>query len=501
MHEMTERAHCFLDISIGGKPAGRVIVSLFNDIVPRTANNFLHLCTGDCGIGKTTGKPLTLKKTIFHRIIPGFMCQGGDFSNRNGTGGESIYGSKFPDESFTIKHSRPFLLSMANAGPNTNGSQFFITLVPTPHLNGKHVVFGEVIHGMDVVKRMEAVDTSSDRPVTGQEVVIEDCGVIASKKDEKTKVKTPGIIEPEAIPKSALKKRTRDDSKRSDSDRDSDSESESGTVSSDDSSDHKKKTKSKKVKKAKKSKSKKEKKEKKAKKDKKKHKEPDDSKTSEPANLAESSQLHVRQARGEEEEDAVSSLRRDSRGNEYKGRGTTKYRGPPSNGRFEERDRSPRDHSFNYSHRSRSSDSRDRRDRFNDHRRENDDREGDRRNFEKSTFRDDIRRRDDSRQSGRGREPNYNSDGNRNFREHRRHGERERSRSRDRSRERQQSSETHTLRNPDRNATSRSPQAPQERNRSVSIDHRNSNDDRIVDPRRRRRDSLSEDSSRSRSRS
>lgn len=154
---------------------------------------------GDKGIGKITGKLLSFEGVPLHRIIPGFMIQGGDFSNRNGTGGESIYGGKFPDENFKIKHSRPGLLSMANAGPGTNGSQFFITLVPCPHLNGKHVVFGEVVEGMELVKVIEGVDTVKDRPVTGQEVIIAKCGALGppeienipegSGKEEKKKKK------------------------------------------------------------------------------------------------------------------------------------------------------------------------------------------------------------------------------------------------------------------------------------------------------------------------
>eukprot|EP01041_Mallomonas_annulata_P008642 gene8642-17827_t len=168
------------DITIGGKVAGTIVFRLYDDIVPKTAANFRCLCTGEKGMGKLTGKKLHYEGTIFHRIIPGFMIQGGDFSNRNGTGGESIYGGKFPDENFRIKHTRPGLLSMANAGPNTNGSQFFITFVPTPHLDNKHVVFGEVVEGMDIIRRIEKVDTDNDKPVFGQEVVVTRCGVVGS---------------------------------------------------------------------------------------------------------------------------------------------------------------------------------------------------------------------------------------------------------------------------------------------------------------------------------
>jgi peptidylprolyl isomerase len=163
----------FFDVSIGGKPAGRVTFELFSDVVPKTAENFRALCTGEKGMGKS-GKPLHFKGSKFHRIITQFMCQGGDFTRGNGTGGESIYGEKFADENFQLKHMGPGTLSMANAGPNTNGSQFFICTVKTDWLDGKHVVFGKVVQGLDIVKKMEAAGSKSG--TTSQDVVIADCG-------------------------------------------------------------------------------------------------------------------------------------------------------------------------------------------------------------------------------------------------------------------------------------------------------------------------------------
>ncbi|KAL8745496.1 MAG: hypothetical protein Q9190_002377 [Brigantiaea leucoxantha] len=157
-------------------------------VVPKTAENFRALCTGEKGMGKS-GKPLSYKGSSFHRVIKGFMIQGGDFTAGNGTGGESIYGEKFEDENFDRKHSKPLLLSMANAGPGTNGSQFFITTVPTPHLDGKHVVFGEVLDGKGIVRKIENLKTSNDKP--SPSATITACGQLSNDEASAPSKKVP----------------------------------------------------------------------------------------------------------------------------------------------------------------------------------------------------------------------------------------------------------------------------------------------------------------------
>mmetsp|Transcript_21022 Transcript_21022/g.30932 ORF Transcript_21022/g.30932 Transcript_21022/m.30932 type:complete len:201 (+) Transcript_21022:44-646(+) len=163
----------YFDVDIEGGEGGRIVMGLFGSVVPKTVENFRALCTGEKGTGNS-GKPLHYKGSIFHRIIPNFMIQGGDFTDFNGRGGESIYGTKFADENFKLKHEAPLYLSMANAGKDTNGSQFFITTVKTSWLDGRHVVFGKVLEGDDVVKKIEAFGTGGGTP--SSKITIADSG-------------------------------------------------------------------------------------------------------------------------------------------------------------------------------------------------------------------------------------------------------------------------------------------------------------------------------------
>ena len=163
----------FFDITINDKSAGRITMRLATDVVPKTAENFRALCTGEKGVSRS-GKPLHYKGSLFHRIIPRFMAQGGDFTVGNGTGGESIYGEHFPDENFRLRHGAAGVLSMANSGPDTNGSQFFLCMTKTDWLNDKHVVFGHVEDGMEVIRAIEMCGAADGKPA--YRVAIADSG-------------------------------------------------------------------------------------------------------------------------------------------------------------------------------------------------------------------------------------------------------------------------------------------------------------------------------------
>ncbi|XP_069815395.1 NK-tumor recognition protein isoform X2 [Dendropsophus ebraccatus] len=185
------RPQCFFDVEINREPIGRIVFQLFSDVCPKTCTNFLCLCTGEKGIGKVSGKKLWYKGSTFHRVVKSFMIQGGDFSEGNGKGGESIFGGYFKDENFILKHDRAYLLSMANRGKHTNGSQFFITTKAAPHLDGVHVVFGLVISGFEVIEQIENLKTdTASRPYADVRVI--DCGILGAKstKDEKVRVAT-----------------------------------------------------------------------------------------------------------------------------------------------------------------------------------------------------------------------------------------------------------------------------------------------------------------------
>ncbi|GAB5358266.1 hypothetical protein AAMO2058_000443000 [Amorphochlora amoebiformis] len=184
--------YAYMDVEVGGGGGGRLYFELFYDKTPKTAQNFKALCTGEKGTSKHTGKALCYKGSVFHRIIKGFMIQGGDTTHLDGRGGESIYGENFEDEDFSLEHSEKFLLSMANCGPNSNGSQFFITLSEAKHLDGKHVIFGRLVSGFDTARQIEDVEVLGETPKT--EVKIKGCGTIDTIPQE----------DPEHIPYSPL---------------------------------------------------------------------------------------------------------------------------------------------------------------------------------------------------------------------------------------------------------------------------------------------------------
>ncbi|CAM0150584.1 unnamed protein product [Urochloa decumbens] len=217
----------FLDVSIGDDHAGKMVFELFADVVPKTAENFRALCTGEKGVGETTISPLYYRGTRFHNITKGLMAQGGDFSKNNGTGGESIYGGTFEDENFVLRHDDRGLLSMANTGPNTNGSQFFITFKPLPHLDRKNTVFGKLILGDDVLKKIECVDVEGSTPLVrvkivncGMHMEINGHGSMASKND-KMKADNSNLSNYIASGGKNTEHKPRSHSKRSSKDRDS----------------------------------------------------------------------------------------------------------------------------------------------------------------------------------------------------------------------------------------------------------------------------------------
>ena len=183
-HTNPANPRVWLEVSVGGR-TGRLQFELFEDVVPKTAANFRALCTGERGVSPTTRVPLHYKGCAFHRVIAGFMAQGGDTTKGDGTGGESIYGTRFADEGFKLRHSVPYLLSMANAGPNTNGSQFFITFAPTDWLDGYHCVFGELLEGESILRQLELSGTRSGTPTS--KIVIDECGEVKETVADPTK--------------------------------------------------------------------------------------------------------------------------------------------------------------------------------------------------------------------------------------------------------------------------------------------------------------------------
>ncbi|XP_020372537.2 peptidyl-prolyl cis-trans isomerase G [Rhincodon typus] len=233
----TQRPRCFFDITVNNLLVGRVVFELFSDVCPKTCENFRCLCTGEKGVGKSTQKPLHYKGCLFHRVVKDFMIQGGDFSEGNGRGGESIYGGFFEDESFAVKHNKEFLLSMANRGKDTNGSQFFITTKPAPHLDSVHVVFGQVISGQELIRDVENQKTDANsKPYA--EVRILNCGELIPKSKAKKEEKK--------------RKKSSSSSSESESSSDSSSSSESESETDEDSKKRKKKQRKKESKKRKK---------------------------------------------------------------------------------------------------------------------------------------------------------------------------------------------------------------------------------------------------------
>eukprot|EP00928_Gymnodinium_smaydae_P020709 TRINITY_DN18012_c0_g1_i1.p1 TRINITY_DN18012_c0_g1~~TRINITY_DN18012_c0_g1_i1.p1 ORF type:complete len:348 (+),score=92.31 TRINITY_DN18012_c0_g1_i1:44-1045(+) len=175
VHRLEELPRCFLDISVGGAESSRMVFALYTDTVAKTAENFRQLCTGEHSGLTSRGKKFSYKGSVLHRIVPGLIVQGGDFENANGTGGESIYGRRFQDEAFRDKHTRRGLLGMANDGPNTNGSNFFVLLQPAEHLDRKHVIFGELVEGFDLLDKLEQQSLDDEgRPLS--DCVVVDCG-------------------------------------------------------------------------------------------------------------------------------------------------------------------------------------------------------------------------------------------------------------------------------------------------------------------------------------
>jgi len=362
----------FFDITIDNKPIGRVVFELFTDVTPKTAENFRVLCTGEKGLSKLSSKPLHYRGSCFHRIIKGFMIQGGDFTKNNGTGGESIYGRTFEDENFSRKHTEPFLLSMANAGSHTNGSQFFITTVPTPHLDGKHVVFGRVVSGQGVITIVEnELTDKNDKPFAW--VAIANCGELvkksaavsakaSAKEEQQEKEKDDGhqARKEEKDKKKKKKKRARSDSEEESDSSPSSSEEDSTSSDSSSSSSSESERERRRRRKEKRKKRKEEKRRKKKKKSKKEKKRntsdsssDEDESRSSPSEEKEKASTSDKKSRKKEEkkrsrsrskEPAVRARspvpdrdRRDGDGRNIKGRGGVRYRARHNN-LYDERD-------------------------------------------------------------------------------------------------------------------------------------------------------------------